>query len=91
MASGPESQDDAAGGLSQEKGSLQKLGLTKEVLAAHTQREEQGFLQRFREVSRLGALQAHCQNYLQERSRAPASDRGELSIVKHFVLFPKIR
>lgn len=76
VASGPESQDDAAGGLSQEKGSLQKLGLTKEVLAAHTQREEQGFLQRFREVSRLGALQAHCQNYLQERSRAPASDRG---------------
>lgn len=76
VASGPESQDDAAGGLSQEKGPLQKLGLTKEVLAAHTQREEQGFLQRFREVSRLGALQAHCQNYLQERSRAPASDRG---------------
>jgi period circadian protein len=77
MASGPESLDGAAGGLSQEKGPLQKLGLTKEVLAAHTQREEQGFLQRFREVSRLSALQAHCQNYLQERSRAQASDRGE--------------
>lgn len=79
MASGPESLDGAAGGLSQENGPLQKLGLTKEVLAAHTQREEQGFLQRFREVSRLGALQAHCQNYLQERSRAQASDRGECS------------
>ena len=39
MASGPESLDGAAGGLSQEKGALQKLGLTKEVLAAHTQRE----------------------------------------------------
>ncbi|XP_028611215.1 period circadian protein homolog 2 [Grammomys surdaster] len=76
VASGPESLDGAAGGLSQEKGPLQKLGLTKEVLAAHTQREEQGFLQRFREVSRLGALQAHCQNYLQERSRAQASDRA---------------
>ncbi|XP_031224291.1 period circadian protein homolog 2 [Mastomys coucha] len=76
VASGPESLDGAAGGLSQEKGPLQKLGLTKEVLAAHTQREEQGFLQRFREVSRLGALQAHCQNYLQERSRAQTSDRG---------------
>ncbi|KAL6050105.1 hypothetical protein STEG23_036848 [Scotinomys teguina] len=76
VASGPESLDGAAGGLSQEKGPLQKLGLTKEVLAAHTQREEQGFLQRFREVSRLGALQAHCQNYLQERSRAQASERA---------------
>nr|XP_048297829.1 period circadian protein homolog 2 isoform X1 [Myodes glareolus]XP_048297830.1 period circadian protein homolog 2 isoform X1 [Myodes glareolus] len=76
VASGSESLDVAAGGLSQEKGTLQKLGLTKEVLAAHTQREEQGFLQRFREVSRLGALQAHCQNYLQERSRAQASERA---------------
>ncbi|XP_055472519.1 period circadian protein homolog 2 isoform X2 [Psammomys obesus] len=76
VASGPESLDSAAGGLSQEKGPLQKLGLTKEVLAAHTQREEQGFLQRFREVSRLSALQAHCQNYLQERSRAQASERA---------------
>ncbi|XP_029419110.1 period circadian protein homolog 2 [Nannospalax galili] len=69
--SGPESLDGAPGGLSQEKGPLQKLGLTKEVLAAHTQREEQGFLQRFREVSRLGALQAHRQNY-----RAQASERA---------------
>ncbi|KAL1770646.1 period circadian protein-like 2 [Sigmodon hispidus] len=76
VASGPESLDGVAGGLSQEKGPLPKLGLTKEVLAAHTQREEQGFLQRFREVSRLGALQAHCQNYLQERSRAQASERA---------------
>uniref|UniRef100_A0A250Y7J5 Period circadian protein homolog 2 n=1 Tax=Castor canadensis TaxID=51338 RepID=A0A250Y7J5_CASCN len=74
-ASGPESLDGMPGGPSQEKGPLQKLGLTKEVLAAHTQREEQGFLQRFREVRRLGALQAHCQYYLQERARAQSSER----------------
>ncbi|XP_042558285.1 period circadian protein homolog 2 isoform X1 [Dipodomys spectabilis] len=75
-ASGPESLDGLPGGLNQEKGPLQKLGLTKEVLAAHTQREEQGFLQRFREVRRLGALQAHCQYYLQERSRAQSGERA---------------
>uniref|UniRef100_A0A8C5JXJ1 Period circadian protein homolog 2 n=1 Tax=Jaculus jaculus TaxID=51337 RepID=A0A8C5JXJ1_JACJA len=67
-ASWPESLDGLPGTFSQEKGPVQKLGLTKEVLAAHTQREEQGFLQRFREVSRLGALQAHCQNYLAQAS-----------------------
>jgi period circadian protein len=76
-ASGPESLDGMPGGPSQEKGPLQKLGLTKEVLAAHTQREEQGFLQRFREVRRLGALQAHCQYYLQERARAQSSERSK--------------
>ncbi|KAM4836334.1 period circadian protein homolog 2 [Thomomys bottae] len=75
-ASGPESLDGPSGALNQEKGPLQKLGLTKEVLAAHTQREEQGFLQRFREGRRLGALQAHCQYYLQERARAQAGERA---------------
>ncbi|XP_010624457.1 period circadian protein homolog 2 isoform X1 [Fukomys damarensis] len=73
--SGPESLDCLPGGPSQEKGPLQKLGLTKEVLASHTQKEEQSFLQKFREVRRLGILQAHCQYYLQERSRGQPSER----------------
>ncbi|XP_048200387.1 period circadian protein homolog 2 isoform X2 [Perognathus longimembris pacificus] len=75
-ASGAESLDSLPGVLTQEKGPLPTLGLTKEVLAAHTQREEQGFLQRFREARRLGALQAHCQYYLQERARAQSGERA---------------
>ncbi|XP_023577846.1 period circadian protein homolog 2 isoform X2 [Octodon degus] len=75
-ASGPESLDCLPGGLGQEKGPLQKLGLTKEILASHTQKEEQSFLQKFREVRRLGVLQAHCQYYLQERSRGQLSERA---------------
>uniref|UniRef100_A0A8C2UWA7 Period circadian protein homolog 2 n=2 Tax=Chinchilla lanigera TaxID=34839 RepID=A0A8C2UWA7_CHILA len=74
-ASGPESLDCLPGALGQEKGPLQKLGLTKEVLASHTQKEEQSFLQKFREVRRLDILQAHCQ-YLQERSRGQLSERA---------------
>ncbi|XP_013013054.2 period circadian protein homolog 2 isoform X2 [Cavia porcellus] len=73
--SGPESLDCLPGGHSQEKGPLQRLGLTKEVLASHTQKEEQSFLQKFREVRRLGILQAHCQHYLQERTRGQSSER----------------
>lgn len=75
--SGPESLDCLPGGHSQEKGPLQRLGLTKEVLASHTQKEEQSFLQKFREVRRLGILQAHCQHYLQERTRGQSSERGK--------------
>uniref|UniRef100_A0AAR2JJ73 Period circadian protein homolog 2 n=1 Tax=Pygocentrus nattereri TaxID=42514 RepID=A0AAR2JJ73_PYGNA len=35
---------------SQEREAYKKLGLTKQVLAAHTQKEEQAFLSRFREL-----------------------------------------
>ncbi|KAM6152756.1 period circadian protein homolog 2 [Erethizon dorsatum] len=73
-ASGPESVDCLPGGLSQEKGPLQKLGLTKEVLASHTQKEEQSFLQKFWEVRRLGILRARCQCHLRERSRGQSSE-----------------
>ncbi|KAM5229409.1 period circadian protein homolog 2 [Ctenodactylus gundi] len=76
VASGPESLDCLPGNLSQEKGPLQKLGLTKEVLAAHTQKEEQNFLQKFREVRRLGIFQAHCHYYLQDRSKGQSSERA---------------
>uniref|UniRef100_A0A8D2DYQ8 Period circadian protein homolog 2 n=1 Tax=Sciurus vulgaris TaxID=55149 RepID=A0A8D2DYQ8_SCIVU len=65
-ASGPESLDCLPHSVSQEKGPLQALGLTKEVLAAHTQREEQSFLQKFRGARRLGPLQAHGHCYSRE-------------------------
>uniref|UniRef100_A0A8C9QMA6 Period circadian protein homolog 2 n=1 Tax=Spermophilus dauricus TaxID=99837 RepID=A0A8C9QMA6_SPEDA len=70
-ASGPESLDCLPHSLGQEKGPLQNLGLTKEVLAAHTQREEQSFLQKFRGARRLGVLPAHCHYYSRERSGGP--------------------
>ncbi|XP_027807546.3 period circadian protein homolog 2 isoform X1 [Marmota flaviventris] len=73
-ASGPESLDCLPHSLGQEKGPLQNLGLTKEVLAAHTQREEQSFLQKFRGARRLGVLPAHCHYYSRERSGGPSSE-----------------
>ncbi|XP_047400009.1 period circadian protein homolog 2 isoform X2 [Sciurus carolinensis] len=74
-ASGPESLDCLPHSVSQEKGPLQALGLTKEVLAAHTQREEQSFLQKFRGARRLGPLQAHGHCYSREQPRGPSSER----------------
>uniref|UniRef100_A0A8P4KQE3 Period circadian protein homolog 2 n=1 Tax=Dicentrarchus labrax TaxID=13489 RepID=A0A8P4KQE3_DICLA len=53
---------------SQERESYKKLGLTKQVLAAHTQKEEQAFLFRFKELRGLTALKANCSQYL-ERQR----------------------
>uniref|UniRef100_A0A8C4DAK2 Period circadian protein homolog 2 n=1 Tax=Dicentrarchus labrax TaxID=13489 RepID=A0A8C4DAK2_DICLA len=44
---------------SQERESYKKLGLTKQVLAAHTQKEEQAFLFRFKELRGLTALKAN--------------------------------
>ncbi|XP_012611158.1 period circadian protein homolog 2 isoform X2 [Microcebus murinus] len=78
--SGPDSLDCLAApalpcGLGQEKGAFRKLGLTKEVLAAHTQKEEQSFLQKFREIRKLSIFQSHCHYYLQERSRGHLSER----------------
>ncbi|XP_011898333.1 PREDICTED: period circadian protein homolog 2 isoform X2 [Cercocebus atys] len=78
--SGPESLDCLVGpalacGLSQEKEPFKKLGLTKEVLAAHTQKEEQSFLQKFKEIRKLSIFQSHCHYYLQERSKGQPSER----------------
>nr|XP_057923795.1 period circadian protein homolog 2 isoform X2 [Doryrhamphus excisus] len=53
---------------SQERESYKKLGLTKQILAAHTQKEEQAFLYRFRELRKLTNLKANCSQYL-ERQR----------------------
>ncbi|XP_053775274.1 period circadian protein homolog 2 isoform X2 [Desmodus rotundus] len=79
--SGPESLDCLAGtalpcSLGPEKEPFRRLGLTKEVLAAHTQKEEQNFLLKFKEARRLNVLQSRCHYYLQERSRGQASERA---------------
>ncbi|XP_017278031.1 period circadian protein homolog 2 isoform X2 [Kryptolebias marmoratus] len=49
---------------SQEREPYKKLGLTKEVLAAHTQKEEQAFLYRIKELRGLAAFQANCSQTL---------------------------
>lgn len=59
---------------SQERESYKKLGLTKQVLAAHTQKEEQTFLYRFRELRGLTALKANCSQYLERQRELIASD-----------------
>ncbi|XP_068196512.1 period circadian protein homolog 2 isoform X2 [Antennarius striatus] len=59
---------------SQEKESYKKLGLTKQVLAAHTQKEEQAFLCRFRELCGLTALKANCSQYLERQRQQIPSD-----------------
>ncbi|XP_041849305.1 period circadian protein homolog 2 isoform X2 [Melanotaenia boesemani] len=59
---------------SQEKESYKKLGLTKEVLAAHTQKEEQAFLFRFRELRGIVALKANYSQYLENQREETAND-----------------
>ncbi|XP_074544394.1 period circadian protein homolog 2 isoform X2 [Halichoeres trimaculatus] len=58
----------------QERESYKKLGLTKQVLAAHTQKEEQVFLYRFRELRKLTALKANCSKYLERQREQIASN-----------------
>ncbi|KAM4043573.1 period circadian protein homolog 2 [Anomaloglossus baeobatrachus] len=59
-----------------EKEPYKQLGLTKEMLVAHTQKEENDFLVGFMDVKRLSAFQTRCNTYMHEkpgvlRSRAP--------------------
>uniref|UniRef100_A0A8B9I0A4 Period circadian protein homolog 2 n=1 Tax=Astyanax mexicanus TaxID=7994 RepID=A0A8B9I0A4_ASTMX len=61
---------------SQEREAYKKLGLTKQVLAAHTQNEEQAFLNRFRELRGVHAFKADCSHYL-ERQRGQVTSDGE--------------
>ncbi|TRY53820.1 hypothetical protein DNTS_002777 [Danionella cerebrum] len=53
--------------LNQEREAYRKLGLTKQVLAAHTQKEEQAFLSRFRELRGVHAFKADCSLYLERQ------------------------
>lgn len=60
----------------QEREAYKKLGLTKQVLAAHTQKEEQAFLSRFRELRGVHAFKADCSLYL-ERQKGQAASEGK--------------
>nr|XP_023700342.1 period circadian protein homolog 2-like isoform X2 [Paramormyrops kingsleyae] len=59
---------------SQEREPYKKLGLTKQVLAAHTQKEEQAFLSRCREQRRVRSLQASCSLSLPHQRGQPNTD-----------------
>ncbi|XP_034722872.1 period circadian protein homolog 2-like isoform X2 [Etheostoma cragini] len=58
---------------SQEKEAYKRLGLTKQVLAAHTQKEEQAFLNRCREHCNARTFQKDCFTYLHREQRGPVS------------------
>ncbi|XP_047445193.1 period circadian protein homolog 2 isoform X3 [Mugil cephalus] len=59
---------------SQEREPYKRLGLTKQVLAAHTQKEEQAFLCRFRELRGHSALKENCSQYLERQREQFTSD-----------------
>ncbi|KAG7526564.1 period circadian protein-like 2-like isoform X2 [Solea senegalensis] len=59
---------------SQERESYKKLGLTKQVLAAHTQKEEQAFLHRVKELRKLTSLKDDCSQYLERQRQQVPSD-----------------
>nr|DBA25912.1 TPA: hypothetical protein GDO54_010239 [Pyxicephalus adspersus] len=47
-----------------------QLGLTKEVLVAHTQKEENDFLSGFMDSKKLSAFQTRCNSYMHDRQGA---------------------
>uniref|UniRef100_A0A6Q2ZHJ8 Period circadian protein homolog 2 n=1 Tax=Esox lucius TaxID=8010 RepID=A0A6Q2ZHJ8_ESOLU len=61
---------------SQEKEAYKRLGLTKHVLAAHTQKEEQAFLTRCKDLKNARTFQKHCSNYL-HRQRVSSNTLGQ--------------
>ncbi|XP_041118599.1 period circadian protein homolog 2-like isoform X2 [Polyodon spathula] len=62
--------------VSQEKEAYKKRGLTKEVLAAHTQQEEQAFLSKFKEPRGMHMFQSPCSFYLQEKHKGHKCAQG---------------
>lgn len=74
--------------VNQEKESFKKLGLTKEVLAVHTQKEEQSFLNKFKEIKRFNIFQSHCNYYLQDKPKGRPGERG--MAIGFFVLVYKM-
>lgn len=60
---------------SQEKEAYKRLGLTKQVLAAHTQKEEQAFLIRCRELRNARTFQKDYSAYL-HKQRGPGNAEG---------------
>lgn len=63
---------------SQEKEAYKRLGLTKQVLAAHTQKEEQAFLTRCRELINTRTFQKDCSTYL-HKQRGPTIVEGMIA------------
>lgn len=74
---------------SQEKEAYKRLGLTKQVLAAHTQKEEQAFLTRCRDIHNAKTFQRNCSTYL-HKQRGPANAEGTqgLTATTLFVVEP---
>ncbi len=68
---------------SQEKEAYKRLGLTKQVLAAHTQKEEQAFLIRCRELLNTRTFQKDCSPYL-HKQRGPANTEGTQGSLERF-------
>ncbi|XP_033883413.3 period circadian protein homolog 2-like isoform X2 [Acipenser ruthenus] len=62
--------------VSQEKEAYKKRGLTKEVLAAHTQQEEQAFLSKFKEPRGFRMFQSPCSFYMQEKHKGHKCAQG---------------
>lgn len=60
---------------SQEKEAYKRLGLTKQVLAAHTQKEEQAFLTRCRELLNTRTFQKDCSTHVRKQ-KGPAIVEG---------------
>ena len=59
----------------QEEAAYKRLGLTKQVLAAHTQKEEQAFLSRCRELRPPRTSQKDCSTHLRKQ-RGTANAEG---------------
>ncbi|XP_074859899.1 period circadian protein homolog 2 [Carettochelys insculpta] len=62
--------------VNQQQEPFKKLGLTKEILAVHTQKEEQSFLKKFKEIKRFNIFQSRCNYYLNDRPRGCLGERG---------------
>uniref|UniRef100_A0A8C5E9S9 Period circadian protein homolog 2 n=1 Tax=Gouania willdenowi TaxID=441366 RepID=A0A8C5E9S9_GOUWI len=73
---------------SQEKEAYKRLGLTKQVLAAHTQKEEQAFLNRCREIRNARSFQKDCSAYL-HKQRGPANIEGTAANISNLGLHIK--
>lgn len=69
---------------SQGKEAYKRLGLTKEVLAAHTQKEEQAFLNRCRELRSARSFQKECSS-CPHNQRGPAHAEGTSGLFMLFV------
>uniref|UniRef100_A0A6Q2WV35 Period circadian protein homolog 2 n=1 Tax=Esox lucius TaxID=8010 RepID=A0A6Q2WV35_ESOLU len=76
---------------SQEKEAYKRLGLTKHVLAAHTQKEEQAFLTRCKDLKNARTFQKHCSNYLhRQRHEVDCRIYYTLGVTEQNVARPEI-